>query len=111
MVLALKKNFLFINAIKFNQDNGSVFIDVSSINQDQIEISIKDTGIGINDDDQAKIFEPFTRLAYAERHEIGGTGVGLPLTKLLLQQMHAEIKLESSVGSGTTCYLRFSKAL
>tara|TARA_R110001592_G_scaffold341482_1_gene630615 strand:- start:5761 stop:8397 length:2637 start_codon:yes stop_codon:yes gene_type:complete len=100
---------LLSNAIKYNKQGGSVRIEVKAVAQEEVEILVTDTGIGISPNDQQVIFQPFTRLAYAEQHEIQGTGIGLALTKFLVEEMHGRIDLESQPGEGSVFRLRFHK--
>lgn len=100
---------LLTNGIKYNQKAGSVTIQVKEVVTQCIEISIKDSGIGIALEDKDLIFEPFTRLAYAEHQEIQGTGIGLALVKFLVEQMNGTIDFNSELGVGTEFLLRFPK--
>ncbi|MFT4923980.1 MAG: signal transduction histidine kinase [Phenylobacterium sp.] len=95
------------NAIKFNQPGGFVDITVDQLVSNETQINIVDSGIGIAPQDQQAIFEPFTRLTYADRNEIGGTGIGLALSKYLMEQMGGEIGLYSEPDNGSTFWLRF----
>ena len=66
-----------------------------------LEISVKDTGIGIPEADLARIFERFYRVDQARSRALGGTGLGLAIVKHLLQKMHGEISVESRLGEGS----------
>ncbi|HIG39248.1 MAG TPA: response regulator [Gammaproteobacteria bacterium] len=93
---------LLTNAIKYNVVGGSVTINVVLTAPSLIDIIIADTGVGISKEEQDAVFEPFTRLTYAEYHEIQGAGVGLALAKFLIQQMNGNITLQSDVGYGSS---------
>lgn len=101
---------LLNNAIKFNHQGGFVRISVTEVESNTIEITIQDSGPGIASEDQQAIFEPFTRLTYAERHEIRGVGIGLALSKFLVEQMNGQIGVNSQPGDGSIFWLRFSTA-
>lgn len=92
---------LLTNAIKYNRPGGSVTISAHETGHDLVDIVVRDTGIGIEVKDYEAIFEPFTRLTYAEHHEIQGTGIGLALSKFLVLQMQGDISLNSKLGMGT----------
>jgi signal transduction histidine kinase/CheY-like chemotaxis protein len=97
---------LLSNAIKFTPNDGKITID-ASLEEDKFLISITDTGIGIRQEDQAYLFNEFKQLdsSYARQYE--GTGLGLALTKRLVEMHGGEIWVESEVGKGS----KFSFAL
>ncbi len=82
---------LLSNAIKYNHRGGSVTVGVCVGPQDTIEIRVEDTGVGIDSEDAEKLFAPFSRLTYATQSEIDGTGIGLALSKFLVERMHGQI--------------------
>ncbi|NDV18515.1 PAS domain S-box protein [Pseudodesulfovibrio sp. JC047] len=88
------------NAIKYNVENGSVTLS-SEIQEGMVAISVSDTGIGIPKDQQDAIFTPFTRMV-AEHSEIEGTGIGMTITKQLVEAMHGTIDFVSTEGEGST---------
>ncbi|MEO8624388.1 MAG: ATP-binding protein, partial [bacterium] len=95
------------NAIKFTSD-GEVVVSVSTdpdTGQPR-EIVVRDTGIGIPLERQAKIFEPFEQGDSSTRREFGGTGLGLSIVKTFVKLIGATIEVESEVGSGTTFTVR-----
>ncbi|TQV66731.1 response regulator [Exilibacterium tricleocarpae] len=100
---------LLSNAIKYNRDRGSVTIHARPVEEDEVEISISDTGVGITPENRERIFEPFTRLQYAEDNEIQGTGIGLSLTKFLVEQMNGSIRIDSHIGHGTVFMVRLKR--
>ena len=101
---------LLTNAIKYNRKGGSVTLRARELERNQVEFSVQDTGIGIAPRDQHAIFEPFTRLQHAQQNNIEGSGIGLAVTKSLLDAMQCSIRLESEVGCGSVFYLGLPKA-
>ncbi|WP_241020107.1 ATP-binding protein [Burkholderia sp. Ac-20345] len=99
---------LLSNAIKYNQHGGWVRIDVSSDEQGVV-IDVVDGGPGIPVDLKPRLFTPFDRLG-AERHNRDGIGLGLALSKSLMQQMSGQIDVDSQPGSGSTFKLTFPRA-
>ena len=95
---------ILTNAIKYNVDNGLISIGYRAIEKDKIRIYVSDTGKGLSEGEQVKIFEPFNRLG-AEYTDIEGVGIGLTISKKLMEIMGGSISLESEKGKGTTFYL------
>ncbi len=95
-------NFLS-NAIKYNNPGGNITVNVVQ-NAGEVEISIKDNGMGIPDDQKAKMFEKFFRVEASDRANIVGTGLGLYLTKQFIEGMGGKVWFDSKVGEGTTFY-------
>lgn len=93
---------LMSNAIKYNRPAGRVNIFCRA-QSDILKISVQDTGLGIEPQYLTQLFEPFNRLG-AESKAIEGTGVGLALTKRILEQMNGEIALENTPGEGCEFY-------
>lgn len=91
---------LLSNAVKFNVDGGAVTIGLDHAN-DRFRVHISDTGAGIGAEHISRLFVPFERLG-AERAGIEGTGLGLALSKRLVEAMQGEILVESALGSGST---------
>ncbi|MDH5602072.1 MAG: PAS domain S-box protein [Gammaproteobacteria bacterium] len=87
------------NAIKYNHQNGIVTIEYV-INDSMLHLSVADTGKGLTPEQQVNIFEPFER-AGAEKSNIEGTGLGLVITKNLLEHMNGNITVESKPGKGS----------
>ena len=98
------------NAIKYNTENGSVDVEITDINNDII-IKIKDTGIGIPEEYQSRIFERFYRVDKSHSKQSGGTGLGLSIVKHAVLYHHGQIKLESSIGKGTTFIITLPKSI
>ena len=100
---------LVSNAIKYNVENGSVEISVSQ--NDFVEISVKDTGHGLSDSDSEKIFDAFERLKFGKEGSISGAGVGLTITKKLIESLGGEIFVKSELGKGSVFTLKLPKQL
>lgn len=103
---------LLSNAIKYNRPHGKVFVTVQvfiNTQQKQIRLAIQDTGIGIPQAMHSKLFEPFWRLN-PEQAEIEGTGIGLTITKRLIEQMHGSIHFESEYNMGSTFWVELPLA-
>lgn len=97
---------LIDNAIKYNIENGSVEISISR-DKNNIILSVSDTGIGIPEEYQERVFERFYRVDKSHSKETGGTGLGLSIVKHAVQDIGAGIKLESRCGKGTVVTVRF----
>jgi len=95
------------NAIKFTEF-GDVNLSVTVSKQEQnlyyLCFKIKDNGIGISEEDQAKLFRPFSQVDASTTRKYGGTGLGLVICQKLIEQMHGEIGVKSSQGQGSTFY-------
>lgn len=92
------------NAVKYNVDNGLISIGYKKSDNNHISIYISDTGKGLSAEEQTHIFEPFNRLG-AEYTDIEGVGIGLTISKKLMEIMDGSINVESEKGRGTTFYL------
>lgn len=91
---------LLENAIKYTQQ-GSVSIDITG-DDDEIEISVEDTGIGVPAEDISHLFQKFYRVDSSDTREIGGTGLGLYLCRRLAETMGGKVRVESQHGQGST---------
>jgi signal transduction histidine kinase/response regulator RpfG family c-di-GMP phosphodiesterase len=98
---------LLSNAIKFNRSNGTVVLRCEEIQDGRLRIEVEDTGSGIDEDGLKKIFTPFERLS-ADRNAIGGTGLGLALSKRMIEAMGGAIGVESTVGTGSRFHFELS---
>ena len=96
------------NAIKYNRNDGSVSIFLEQTAQ-EVQIVVKDTGIGIPREDQDRVFERFYRVDKSHSKEIGGTGLGLSIVKHAVSTLNGSVGLRSEVGSGTEICMKFSK--
>jgi len=95
---------LLSNAVKYNNEDGRVHLQVTQQDPKHIRFSIIDTGRGMTENQQSQLFKPFNRLG-AEQGDIEGTGIGLTLTKQLVEAMDGVIGLESEAGKGTTFWV------
>lgn len=98
------------NAIKYTEEEGKISVSMKK-QQGKIEISIKDTGMGIPQEDIERIFERFYRVDKARSRKLGGTGLGLSIAKELMLLHGGDIQIESEVGEGTTVLLTFNEAI
>jgi two-component system phosphate regulon sensor histidine kinase PhoR len=101
---------LLDNAVKFNKPNGEVHVQVHDRSQDQIEIRVSDSGLGIPPGDRSRIFERFYRVDKARSREAGGTGLGLSIVKHAVEQMGGTVVVESELGKGSTFIVTLPKA-
>ena len=97
---------LLSNSIKFTPENGNVDLTVTQLG-DEVEIRVRDTGIGIPPEQLEKIFDRFYQVEDPNIRALGGTGVGLSLVKRLIRLHKGSIHVESSPGKGTTFSLIF----
>ena len=97
---------ILTNAIKYNKDNGKIIMEFQEVQEDQdtvrIQFKCKDTGIGMSESFQKKIYEPFAQEKVGARTVYGGTGLGMPITKRLVEKMGGTISFESEQDVGTT---------
>lgn len=94
---------LIKNAISYNKEHGEIDIEVHHDEiENRIKFIIKDTGIGISEEDQGRIFERFYRVDRSRSLETGGTGLGLAIVKETLDTLDGDIRIESHKGLGTT---------
>lgn len=96
------------NAIKYNKDAGKVFVRIRE-QEDWVIVSIADTGIGIEPNDQERIFERFYRADKSHSKQIKGTGLGLSIVKHGMLLHKGSIQLESTLGKGSKIQLFFSR--
>ena len=95
------------NAIKYNTPGGRVDVEVRTETTGEVSLTVKDTGIGIPQKHQKRVFERFYRVDKSHSKEIGGTGLGLSIVKHGAQHHGAKVKLESEPGTGTKITLLF----
>ena len=99
------------NAVKYNRENGHIYISCMEIPSEQpemttIEFVCRDTGIGMTDEFQKCVFEPFAQEHTGSRTKFAGTGLGMSITKNLVEKMGGSISFESEEGAGTTFVIR-----
>jgi signal transduction histidine kinase len=92
---------LVANAIKYTPEGGAVEVKISRADTDSIRIEVRDTGIGIPEDEQDKLFQEFFRASNAKRLTTTGTGLGLALVKQTVERHNGELTLTSTEGEGT----------
>ncbi|HVC41284.1 MAG TPA: ATP-binding protein [Candidatus Saccharimonadales bacterium] len=112
---------LLSNAVKYSGKEAHIFVEASrepeadgpagsnGSTSEFIRLAVRDTGPGFTDDEKARLFQPFERLG-AERTPVPGTGLGLALTRKLVQGMHGTIGVESERGSGSAFWIRLSRS-
>lgn len=93
-------NNLVSNAVKYNRDGGKVDIDIVE-NETQIEIVVADTGIGMTQEETARLFQEFVRIKNEKTREITGTGLGLSILKKLVETYDGTVTVESTPDVGT----------
>ena len=99
------------NAMKYNRENGHIYISCMEIPSEQPEMTTmefvcRDTGIGMAEEFQKHIFEPFAQEHAGSRTKFSGTGLGMPISKKLIEKMGGTITFESAEGIGTTFVIR-----
>ena len=99
------------NAMKYNRENGHIYISCIEIPSGQpetttMEFVCRDTGIGMAEEFQKHIFEPFAQEHAGSRTKFSGTGLGMPISKKLIEKMGGTITFESAEGIGTTFVIR-----
>jgi len=93
---------LLDNAVKYGREGGKITISALKKDEEWIQISVQDDGIGIPKQDLPRIFERFYRVDKGRSQEIGGTGLGLSIVKHIVQAHGGRIWAESQVGKGST---------
>ena len=97
------------NAIRYNHPGGYVKIKIKNL-KDCVELSIKDSGIGIEPSSQERIFERFYCVDKSYSKKVGGTGLGLSIVKSVLNMHHAKVKLKSQKDIGSEFIIIFEKS-
>jgi PAS domain S-box-containing protein len=95
---------LLSNAVKYNRANGRVEVVVQRTDQGQLRILVRDTGPGIAPDKLGKLFQPFSRLG-AEATGVEGTGIGLTITRRIIEMMGGRVDVSSEAGVGSTFWI------
>jgi signal transduction histidine kinase/DNA-binding response OmpR family regulator len=97
---------LLSNAVKFTPENGSIRLDTKFIEEKEglctIQVSVTDSGIGISEQQQARLFNSFTQAESNTSRKFGGTGLGLAISKQIVEMMNGRIWIESEPGKGST---------
>jgi len=100
---------LLSNAIKYNKAGGTVVVDVAGSTAERIRLNVRDTGPGLSPDKLAQLFQPFNRLGQEHGAE-QGTGIGLVMSKRLVELMGGVLGVESSVGAGSVFWCELGAA-
>jgi CheY-like chemotaxis protein len=100
---------LLSNAIKYNRPHGSVEFGCTTVDEDAVRISVSDSGPGLGLEQRERLFNAFERLD-ADTANIQGTGIGLVLSKRLVELMNGSIGLDSAPGEGSTFWVRLDRA-
>jgi len=100
---------LIDNAIKYNKEQGLIKVAIKE-GKDEIALSVEDTGIGIKQKEQKKIYERFYRVDKGRSQEVEGTGLGLAIVKYVVLAYDARIELDSTLGLGSKFTVYFKKA-
>jgi CheY-like chemotaxis protein/nitrogen-specific signal transduction histidine kinase len=97
---------LMTNAIKFTPEKGDITIGIKKLGEGEgfctLEITVTDTGIGISKEEQAKLFQSFVQVDNSISRKFGGTGLGLVISKKIVEMMNGTIRLESESGKGSS---------
>jgi len=97
------------NAIKFTQEGGHIFLDANVMEENDgictIQITIKDNGIGISHEQQARLFQSFNQAETSTVRKFGGTGLGLTISKAIVEMMDGKIWINSELGKGATFFM------
>jgi CheY-like chemotaxis protein/anti-sigma regulatory factor (Ser/Thr protein kinase) len=97
---------LLNNAAKFTPEGGTIYLDAELlyIEHDEctLQITVRDTGIGISEEQQQTLFQPFTQAESDTVRKYGGTGLGLAISKRLVEMMDGDIRIESELGNGAS---------
>ncbi|MBD3612878.1 MAG: PAS domain S-box protein [Hydrogenovibrio crunogenus] len=95
---------LLSNAVKYNDDHGRVWVECGQQSENTLRISVKDSGLGVPENKQSELFQPFNRLGQ-EGGGIEGTGVGLSITKTLIELMGGEIGYQPNTPKGSCFFV------
>ena len=99
---------ILTNSIKYTPENGSIKVYVGAVHEDAY-IKIIDNGIGIPKEDLPRVFERFYRVDKARSREMGGTGLGLPIAKEIIEENGGSIDIKSEVNKGTEVIIKIPK--
>ncbi len=98
------------NALKFTPEGGQVGVELGLTDAGELELKIEDTGIGVDEDDIERIFEPFVQVENAMSRTQQGTGLGLPLVRKIMALHGGDVRLASRKGSGTNVHVTFPRS-
>jgi PAS domain S-box-containing protein len=98
---------LLSNSVKFTKPGGQVILSTSLTDKGEVVLRVRDTGVGMTEEEVAAALEPFRQLATSGRDSAGGTGLGLPLTKALVEANRASFHIKSAANAGTLIEVAF----
>jgi signal transduction histidine kinase len=98
---------LLSNSIKFTGAGGQVIVSTALTDADEVVLRVRDTGVGMSEQELATALEPFRQLATSTRFGSGGTGLGLPLTRALAEANRARFHIKSAPNAGTLVEIMF----
>jgi len=98
---------LLSNSVKFTRPGGQVILSTSTTEKGEVVMRVRDTGVGMTEEEVTAALEPFRQLATSGRDTKEGTGLGLPLTKALVEANRASFQIKSTVNSGTLVEIAF----
>jgi len=98
---------LLENAIEYSEEHGKIFIYLTQ-SKNELTLKVEDTGIGISEKDQKRIFERFYRVSHSRQRNSGGSGLGLSLVKHYAEILGGRVKLVSELGEGTTVIVKIN---
>jgi signal transduction histidine kinase len=101
---------LLKNAIQYTPSGGHIVLTISPVSDDQVELVVQDSGVGIARKDLFRIFEPFYRAEQSRNRSQGGSGLGLTIVSELLKLLGGKITIRSALGRGTSVILLFPAA-
>jgi signal transduction histidine kinase len=98
---------LLSNSIRFTPPGGQVIVSTTLTDDGQVHLRVRDTGIGMTESEITTALEPFRQIATSGRGKDSGTGLGLPLTKALVEANRASFTIKSTVNAGTLVEIAF----
>jgi PAS domain S-box-containing protein len=98
---------LLSNSVKFTKPGGHVILSTSLTDKGEVVMRVRDTGVGMTEEEVAAALEPFRQLSTSGRDSAGGTGLGLPLTKALVEANRASFHIKSASNAGTLIEIAF----
>jgi signal transduction histidine kinase len=101
---------LLSNGLKFSKEHGRIEVSAERINK-KVRISVRDYGIGVSESERELVFGKFTQIDSSDQRKVGGTGLGMYITKQIVEQHGGEIDFVSEVGRGTTFFVEFDEQI